>query len=171
MIHSDHESRYSEQAITFAEKTKQRQQFRDNPPTCGAILSFHPPIIDNATTGCEFAFNASVVEKIAEKAFGKSPSAIGLKGIIRWASLRDDNIPATVVPEGADCFELILDELISVGNGQVRCHECSKIYPVAEMQLTHQTRGNWGYNNYRCPSKHSLILIKDIHFMRNSQQG
>ncbi|NOU24096.1 MAG: hypothetical protein HOO90_01015 [Methylotenera sp.] len=136
-------------------------------PQCGSRLTFNPTLPDGATNS-EFTFDAEEVEMAAMKAFTSIPNTTNLKLIANWASHRNATITTpTPLPEGTDCFELILADLIDLGNGQVWCYECDKVYSVAEMQLTHQTRGSWGCKDYLCPSMHFLASLKWIHFMRH----
>lgn len=138
----------------------------NNSSPCGTRLTYKPTLPDGITH-TEFTFDTEEVEMAAVKAFMASPHSAGLKQIANWASHRITTITTpTPLPEGTNCFDLILADLISAGNGQVWCYECDKIYSVAEIELTYKIDGSWGHKHYLCPCLHSLAMIREIHFMR-----
>jgi hypothetical protein len=158
--------------LDFAERTRQRIKFMENPPPCGSTITYRTDGDNSKSSGAVFYFSATNVHLMAERIGKDYTSLEGMFGAVRWTSLRDEAVTEPIeVPDLLVNFDHIADGLIEAGLGQVRCLACEKVYSVSELErksvgLPASARSGWVYANYICPARHSLLFREVMHIMR-----
>lgn len=157
--------------VDFAERTRQRIKFMENPPACGSTVTYRTAGDNSKSTGAIFYFSATNVHLMAKHMSEEWPNLEGMHGAARWTSLRNELVTTpTEVPDLLVNFDNIADSLIEAGHGQVRCLACEKVYSVSE--LARKPVGfpapgcsGWVYANFICPARHSLLFREVMHIM------
>lgn len=158
--------------IDFAEITRQRVKFMENPPPCGSTVAYRTFSEDNQKLNAIFYFYSANVHLIAEHMNEECPNLLGMRAATRWTSLRNESVTTpTEVPDLLVNFDYITADLIEIGHGQVRCLACEKVYSVFELErksigFPASARSGWIYANFICPARHSLLFREVMHIMR-----
>lgn len=159
--------------IDFAETTRQRVKFMENPPPCGSTVVYRTVGDDSKSTSALLYFRSASVEAMAKEINQNHyKGLLGMNGAALWASLRNESVTEpTEVPELLVNFDHIAEGLIEAGHGQVRCLACEKVYSASELEresigFPASARSGWIYANYICPARHSLLLREVMHIMR-----
>lgn len=98
------------------EREKQRAAFMDNPPPCGAFVSYAQNTDDHHG---EFIFKASDVVLAATKIIEERSNLVGMHATLRWLGQRDEsNREPTSVPKILIHFDHIVHELIALRGGR-----------------------------------------------------
>lgn len=172
LITPEFEYRPSMLNIDFAETTRQRVKFMENPPPCSSTVTYRTAGDDSKDAGAVFYFSAINVHLMAEHIGKDHTSLEGMLGAARWTSLRDEAVTEpTEVPNLLVNFDHIAEGLIEAGHGQVRCLACEKVYSVSELEresigFPASARSSWIYANYICPARHSLLLREVMHIIK-----
>lgn len=158
--------------VNFAERARDRIRFMEKPPPCGSKVIYRSFSEDDKKLKAIFYFSAFNVHAIAESISIDSPNLDGMFAAAKWTSLRDESASAlTEVPDLLVNFDSIVEELIEVGHGQVKCLACEKFYSTSEIRretigFPASARSGWIYANFICPARHSLLLREVMHIMR-----
>lgn len=157
--------------VDFAERTRQRIKFIENPPACGSTVTYRTAGDNSKSAGAIFYFSATNVHLMAKYMSEECPNLEGMHGAARWTSLRNELVTTpTEVPDLLVNFDNITDSLIEAGHGQVRCLACEKVYSVSELErksvgFPAPGCSGWVYANFICPARHSLLFREVMHIM------
>lgn len=153
--------------IDFAETTRQRVKFMENPPPCSSTVTYRTFGDDGKSTSALFYFRSASVEAMAKEINQNHyKGLLGMSAAALWTSLRTESVTEpTEVPELLVNFDHIAEELIEAGHGQVLCFSCNKIYSALELSRSTQLFGSSLMANCRCPSQHKLLELEIAHFM------
>ncbi len=158
--------------IDFAETTRQRVKFMENPPLCGSTVNYRTFSGDDKKLNAIFYLSAANVHSMAKHMSEECPNLQGMHAAARWTSLRNESASEpTEVPDLLVNFDHIAEGLIEAGHGQVRCLACEKVYSVSELErksvgFPASARSGWVYANFICPARHSLLFREVMHIMR-----
>ncbi len=145
-----------------AELARKRATYMDNPPPCGSTISISGECGWTSIKG-EFLFSSQEAHGFAVKKWREDRTLPGIRGAIWWLGLRDDTLgEKTPVPEILPNFDRVVHDMIDAGVGQVRCHDCNKIYAVTEIVSETSSPGSGGccttvWRFLNCPEKHVLM--------------
>lgn len=151
---------------------RERATFMNKPPLCGKTVSYRPSSAHGWAHGNgEFLFSASDAQNAAVTKWRGDPNLPGIRGAIWWLALRDENISETTpVPDMLVNFDRVALDMIDAKLGQVKCHECSKVYSNSE--LDRYTEGMpTVFEHIVCPAKHELYVYELMHFFLKREDG
>ncbi|NOU40207.1 MAG: hypothetical protein HOO85_02940 [Methylotenera sp.] len=153
--------------IDFAEITRQRVKFMENPPPCSSTVTYRTFGDDSKSARAFFYFSSASVETMAKEINQNLyKGLLGMNGAALWTSLRTESVTEpTEVPELLVNFDHIADGLIEAGHGQVRCMACNKTYTTTELTRESGFIGGWLLAHYSCPARHWLLSHEIAHFM------
>ena len=151
----------------YAETTRQRVKFMENPPPCGSTVTYRTVGDDSKSASAVFYFSSASVETMAKEINQNHyKGLLGMNGAALWTSLRTESVTEpTEVPELLVNFDHIADGLIEAGHGQVRCLACNKTYTTTELTRESSFIGGRLLAHYSCPAKHWLLSHEIAHFM------
>lgn len=137
------------------------------PVPCGSHVRFRQTasLRQSAARG-EFVFRSDDVEDWLTRRRVVYPDRPPEPELQRWLESRDTRIiePADIT-RSASSFELIADEMVREGFGDVRCRRC-------DAQIAHEAliyadddgeQMGWNFNRILCPERHPLLLVATIH--------
>lgn len=145
----------------------QEARFWDCPPPCGAYVRFQQAASLRQASACgEFVFRSDDVADWLTQRRVVDPDRLPEGDIQRWINTRDGQIiEPTDVPSIASRFEFIVDEMVRMGFGEVRCRRCNAQIPH-EALIYSDDDGNqmsWNFNRILCPQGHPLLLVGMVH--------
>ena len=87
--------------IDFAETTRQRVKFMENPPPCSSTVTYRTFSDDSKCASGVFYFSSASVETMAKEINqNRYKGLLGMNGAALWTSLRNESVTEpTEVPE------------------------------------------------------------------------
>lgn len=154
--------------IDFAETTRQRVKFMENPPPCSSTVTYRTAGDDSKGVSAIFFFRSASVEAMAKEINqNHDKGLLGMNGAALWTSSRNESVTEpTEVPELLVNFDHIAEGLVEAGHGQVTCLFCNKTFTTSELRRESEFIGSWLWAHYLCPSQHKLLSREIAHFMR-----
>lgn len=152
--------------IDLAQRERELDCLRKNPPPCGNLVRFAQKQQHDAD--CGFVFQAEIVEHALSGPLANQSGAYGEveEDILHWVNRRDvGGKGVTDVPAAWWQFQYLAANLIEQGHGVAHCGACGRSSPAGMIAKNSMRGAGHTFHQWNCPCGSPLLFVDGGHVM------